>query len=69
MAKAQPLGVNFRRSGDPMFRLAILSPRKCASEIVGRYGKDALYEGGLSVRATLDPRLQAISRARRCSTA
>jgi penicillin-binding protein 1A len=28
--------------------------------MIGRYGNDALYEGGLSVRTTLDPKLQAI---------
>ncbi len=27
-------------------------------EIIARYGEDALYEGGLSVRTTLDPTLQ-----------
>ena len=30
-------------------------------ELAGRYGEDALYEGGLSVRTTLDPRLQRIA--------
>lgn len=30
-------------------------------DIVTRYGDDALYEGGLSVRTTLDPKLQAIA--------
>ncbi|HIN93036.1 MAG TPA: penicillin-binding protein, partial [Alphaproteobacteria bacterium] len=29
-------------------------------EIIDRYGEDALYRGGLSVRTTLDPRLQTI---------
>ena len=29
--------------------------------LAGRYGEDALYEGGLSVRTTLDPRLQRIA--------
>ena len=29
-------------------------------EIIDRYGEDTLYRGGLSVRTTLDPRLQAI---------
>ncbi|SVE56490.1 uncharacterized protein METZ01_LOCUS509344, partial [marine metagenome] len=28
-------------------------------EIIDRYGEDTLYRGGLSVRTTLDPRLQA----------
>jgi penicillin-binding protein 1A len=30
-------------------------------EIAGRYGEDALYKGGLVVRSTLDPALQAIA--------
>lgn len=30
-------------------------------EIVDRYSEEALYEGGLSVRSTLDPRLQEIA--------
>ncbi len=30
-------------------------------EILSRYGETTLYEGGLSVRTTLDPRLQAIA--------
>ena len=30
-------------------------------ELISRYGNDGLYEGGLSVRTTLDPRLQAIA--------
>ena len=32
-------------------------------ELVGRFGETALYEGGLSVRTTLDPRLQQIAEA------
>jgi penicillin-binding protein 1A len=60
-AKTQPLGINFR----------IQSPNQIASgffaeevrrEIGDRYGEKALYEGGLSVRATLDPKMQAIAR-------
>ncbi len=31
--------------------------------LIARYGEDGLYGGGLSVRATLDPRLQAIADA------
>ena len=30
-------------------------------ELVARFGEDALYKGGLTVRTTLDPRLQAIA--------
>jgi penicillin-binding protein 1A len=60
-AKQQSLGVNPR----------YVSPNTIASgffaeevrrEIADRYGEKKLYEGGLSVRATLDPKLQAIAR-------
>ena len=30
-------------------------------ELIARYGEQDLYEGGLSVRTTLDPRLQTIA--------
>jgi penicillin-binding protein 1A len=60
-AKNQPLGVN------PRF----VSPNSIASgyfaeevrrEIGERYGEEKLYEGGLSIRATLDPKMQAMAR-------
>src|SRR5215213_4646694 len=60
-AKKQPLGVNPR----------VVSPNTIASgyfaeevrrEIAERYGEKKLYEGGLSVRTTLDPKLQAMAR-------
>ncbi|TIX52407.1 MAG: penicillin-binding protein, partial [Mesorhizobium sp.] len=31
-------------------------------QISARYGENALYEGGLSVRTTLDPKMQLIAR-------
>jgi penicillin-binding protein 1A len=60
-AKKLPLNVNPR----------VISPNTIASgffaeevrrEIADRYGEKKLYEGGLSVRATLDPKLQAMAR-------
>ena len=60
-AKNQPLAVN------PRF----VSPNSIASgyfaeevrrEIGERYGEEKLYEGGLSIRATLDPKMQAMAR-------
>jgi penicillin-binding protein 1A len=60
-AKKQPLGVN------PRF----VSPNSIASgyfaeevrrEIGERYGEQTLYEGGLSIRATLDSKMQAMAR-------
>jgi penicillin-binding protein 1A len=60
-AKAQPLGVNPR----------VLSPNSYAAgffaeevrrELGDRFGEKKLYEGGLSVRTTLDPKMQLIAR-------
>ncbi|TCD14633.1 penicillin-binding protein 1A [Oricola cellulosilytica] len=60
-AKAEPLGVNFRRSGDFVFASEYFT-EEVRKEIIDRYGNDALYEGGLSVRTTLDPALQVLAR-------
>jgi penicillin-binding protein 1A len=60
-AKAQPLGVTSR----------VLSPNTYAAgffaeevrrELGDRFGEKKLYEGGLSVRTTLDPKMQLIAR-------
>lgn len=60
-AKLEPLGVNPR----------VLSPNSYAAgyfaeevrrELLDRYGEKKLYEGGLSVRATLDPKMQLWAR-------
>ncbi|WP_421848772.1 penicillin-binding protein 1A [Oricola sp.] len=60
-AKEKPLGVNFRRSGAYVFAAEYFT-EEVRKEIIERYGDDALYEGGLSVRTTLDPGLQVIAR-------
>jgi penicillin-binding protein 1A len=60
-AKTEPLGVNPR----------VMSPNSYAAgyfaedvrrELSEKYGEKKLYEGGLSVRTTLDPKLQLIAR-------
>ena len=60
-AKTEPLGVNPR----------VLSPNSYAAgffaeevrrELSERYGEKKLYEGGLSVRTTLDPKMQLMAR-------
>jgi penicillin-binding protein 1A len=60
-AKSEPLGVNPR----------VLSPNSYAAgffaeevrrELADRYGEKKLYEGGLSVRTTLDPKMQFMAR-------
>ncbi len=60
-AKQQPLGVTPRKTGSYLFASEYFA-EEVRRELIGRYGKDALYEGGLSVRTTLDPKLQALAR-------
>ncbi|MEQ1942507.1 penicillin-binding protein 1A [Mesorhizobium sp. VNQ89] len=60
-AKAEPLGVKPRRSGNYLFAGEYFT-EEVRREIISRYGENALYEGGLSVRTTLDPKLQLIAR-------
>ena len=56
-AKAEPLGVKPRRTGTYLFAGEYFT-EEVRREIIARYGENALYEGGLSVRTTLDPKLQ-----------
>jgi penicillin-binding protein 1A len=60
-ARAEPLGVNPR----------VLSPNSYAAgyfaeevrrDLIERYGEKKLYEGGLSVRTTIDPKMQLLAR-------
>jgi len=60
-AKAQQLGVNLRRRTNYLFASEYFS-EEVRREIVNRYGEDALYEGGLSIRTALDPALQVMAR-------
>ncbi len=60
-AKASPLGVSPRRNGTYLFAGEYFT-EEVRRELISRYGEDALYEGGLSVRTTLDPKLQLIAR-------
>lgn len=60
-AKAQSLGVNLRRSGTYLFAGEYFT-EEVRRQLIARYGEDALYEGGLSVRTTLDPKLQLLAR-------
>lgn len=60
-AQAKPLGVN-PRSSETFVADAEYFTEDVRREIIDRYGVDALYEGGLSVRTTLDPRLQTEAR-------
>ena len=60
-AKATGLDVKPRRSGTYLFAAEYFT-EEVRREIIARYGEDALYEGGLSVRTTLDPKLQVLAR-------
>lgn len=60
-AKKKGLEVNPRRGSTYLFASEYFS-EEVRREIVDRYGNDALYEGGLSIRTTLDPRLQVEAR-------
>ncbi|HEV7254487.1 MAG TPA: penicillin-binding protein 1A [Mesorhizobium sp.] len=60
-AKAEPLGVKPRRNGTYLFAGEYFT-EEVRRELIARYGENALYEGGLSVRTTLDPELQLIAR-------
>ena len=59
-AKADPLLVHPRRTLE--FVEAGWFTEEVRRELETRYGETALYEGGLSVRATVDSRLQGIGR-------
>ena len=61
-AKAQPLGVIKRQTGPKIFASEYFA-EEVRREILDRFGEDKLYGGGLSVRTTLDPRLQRLARA------
>jgi len=61
-AKAMPLGVNPRRKSSYLASADYFS-EEVRREIVDRYGEDALYEGGLSIRTSLDPTLQKYARS------
>jgi penicillin-binding protein 1A len=60
-AKQQPLGVKQRRSGGQVFASDFFS-EEVRRQLIDRYGDKALYEGGLSVRTSLDPQLQIMAR-------
>ncbi|MDA1070826.1 MAG: penicillin-binding protein 1A [Proteobacteria bacterium] len=59
-AQAEPLEVGEGGSRDDV--VADYPTEEIRRQIVELYGSDALYEGGLYVRSTIDPRLQEIAR-------
>jgi penicillin-binding protein 1A len=60
-AKKQPLDVNVRPSGAHIFAAEYFT-EEVRRYIFDNYGEKKLYEGGLSVRTTLDPKVQMMAR-------
>ncbi len=60
-ARAEPLNVN-PRVLSPNTYVAGFFAEEVRRELLERYGEKKLYEGGLSVRSTLDPKIQAWTR-------
>ncbi len=60
-AKAIPLTVNIRPGGAHIFAAEYFA-EEVRRSLLAEYGEAKLYSGGLSVRTTLDPRLQQIGR-------
>ena len=60
-AKKQPLGVTGRRTGSSLFASDYFA-EEVRRQIIEKYGDKALYEGGLSVRTSLDPQMQIVAR-------
>ena len=60
-AKAQPLNVQVRQVG-PRLEASEFFAEEVRRDILDIFGEEKLYGGGLSVRTTLDPKLQKIAR-------
>jgi penicillin-binding protein 1A len=60
-ARKSPLDITARPTGAHIFAAEYFA-EEVRREIYERYGEKKLYEGGLSVRATLDPKLQVLAR-------
>jgi penicillin-binding protein 1A len=59
--KKEPLNVTARPTGAHIFAAEYFA-EEVRREIYERYGEKKLYEGGLSVRTTLDPKMQILAR-------
>jgi penicillin-binding protein 1A len=60
-AKKAPLDVTVRPTGAHIFAAEYFA-EEVRRYLYDKYGEDKLYEGGLSVRTTLDPKLQILAR-------
>ncbi|MGE5148358.1 MAG: penicillin-binding protein 1A [Candidatus Eiseniibacteriota bacterium] len=61
-AKRTPLAVTTKPSTGPRVFAAEYFAEEVRRELYEKYGEKKLYEGGLSVRTTLDPKYQALAR-------
>jgi penicillin-binding protein 1A len=60
-AKRSPLGVTSKATSAHVFAAEYFA-EEVRRELYERYGEKKLYEGGLSVRTSLDPKLQVLAR-------
>src|SRR5215470_2186867 len=60
-AKRSPLGVTTKATSAHIFAAEYFA-EEVRRELYERYGEKKLYEGGLSVRTSLDPKLQGLAR-------
>ncbi len=60
-AKKQPLGVTARTTGPSLFASDYFA-ESVRRQLIDQYGEKVLYEGGLSVRTSLDPQMQLAAR-------
>ena len=60
-AKAMPLDVRIRERGTQLFASEYFA-EEVRRQLIATYGEEALYEGGLSVRTTIDPEMQRLAR-------
>ena len=60
-ARAKPLKVQLRAFGSHIFAAEFFA-EEVRRSLLAQYGEERLYGGGLSVRTTLDPRLQRMAR-------
>lgn len=59
-AKEKPLGITLRGDDTYVFAADYFT-EEVRRQLISRYGSNALYEGGLSVRTTLNPQLQLMA--------
>ena len=59
--KKDPLAITSRTTGAHIFAAEYFA-EEVRRDLNDRYGEKKLYEGGLSVRTTLDPKLQSVAR-------